>query len=178
MTSLKYRDKTFEVKDNTLGIGKVISELSAKFEDELIMAQYFIIRMPDFDRYQTIMNEISVLGSDLKVQTDELKKLKGKEKTKQEGIINTLAKALQSQYEALEESAIQLIFNRMVNIRKEVRFGFENDLETFKTLCNTLLLGDVKEIDYSTVDKDLAQLRDGVYDAFFSIRNRIYSARN
>ena len=175
MQSLKYRNNEYKVKDNTLGIGKVIAELAAKYEDELAISQYVVVRMPDFDRYQLIMNELSVLGADMATQAAELKKAKGKEKTKLEKIVESLNKAIMAAYKQLEEPAIQFIFNRMTNIRKEVRFGFVNDIEIFKTLCQTLLIGDVAGIDYTDTSKDLLKLRDEVFAVFFSIKSRIYS---
>ena len=175
MQNLKYRNNQYTVKDNTLGIGKVIAELSAKYEDELAISQYVIVRMPDFDRYQLIMNELSVLGGDLQTQSAELKKAKGKEKSKLDKVTDTLNKAIMAAYKQLEEPAMQFIFNRMTNIRKEVRFGFVNDIDIFKTLCQTLLIGDVAGIDFTDTSKDLLKLRDEVFAVFFSIKSRIYS---
>jgi len=175
MKSLKYRDKEFGVRENMLGVGKTIAELSAKYEDDLAISQYVIIRMPDYDRYQTIMNELSVLTMDLQAQTEACNKAKGKEKTKLKQIIATLQKAMQKVTKQLEEPTVRFIFNRTQNIRKEVYTGFINDLDIFKTLCQCLLTGDTNSIDFSdTSDKDLLKLRDEVFEVFFYIRTSIY----
>lgn len=175
MKKLKYNKHEFEVKANTLGIGKTISELSAQFEDNLMIAQYHIVRLPDYGAYQLAINNIGVLMNDLAELNEKLSTAKGKDKTELTKAIATDKKAIDIENKALQKPALSFIMNRMLNIRKEVMFGFKNDTEIFKTLCGLLLLGDTSVIDFSNADKSLMELRDGVYAVFFSIKSSIYA---
>ncbi len=174
MKTLKYNDTEFRVKENTLGVGKTIAELAAKYEDELAIAKYHIIKLPDYDRYQILINNAGVIAQDVAEQKQKASKLKGTAKKKQEAIVTKGQKDFQSEVTKLKEPILTLIANRVANIEREVYFGFTNDTDIFKTLCDTLLIGDTSQIKFNEPDKDLLELRDEVYAAFFTIKSSIY----
>jgi len=163
MQQVKYKGTDFQVKDNVLGIGKVISEYSAKFEDDMAIAQYTIIRMPDYGLYAITIHNISMIANDLKELQEKIKTAKGKTKTDLQKAIKSDEKAIEKEAERLKDPVMEFIFNRVTNIRKEVLFGFQNDTEIFKTLCDTLLTGDTSKINYTEPDDELIELRDKVY---------------
>jgi hypothetical protein len=172
MTSLKYKDKEFTVRENTLGVGKTIAEISAKYEDDLAISQYVIVRLPEYDRYQTIINEISVISADIRDMEYEASKAKGSVKKGLQAKINKAKKDLENTQSQLKEPGVLFIMSRVINIRKEVNFGFINDMEIFKTLCSVILVN--ADIDFGNIDEDLLLLRDEVFRLFFSIRAKIY----
>jgi len=175
MPPISYKDTEYRVKDNALGIGRVISELAAKFEDDTAIAEYTIRRMPGFDLYAITMHNISMIAADLNQLKEQVKTAKGKDKTeKLKKAIKADETAIAKEAERLKDPVQEFIFNRMTNIRKEVLFGFKNDTDIFKTLCDTLLIGDTAKIDYIVPDKDLLELRDKVYETFFIIKSAIY----
>lgn len=174
MQTLKYKDTEYQIRDNALGVGKVISELSGRFEDDMAIAEYTVIRMPDYGVYALTMSNISMILADLRDIQAELKTAKGKRKAELEKAIKADNKAIEKEAERLKGPVQDFFYKRMTNIRKEVLFGFKNDTGIFKTLADTLLIGDTTKIDFTKPDAELIELRDKVYDVFFSIKSLIY----
>lgn len=174
ISQLKYKGTEFKVKQNALGVGEAISKLAAAYEDELLLARYHVMRLPDYEQYQMIMYNLSQIGQDYREQSAKLKKAKQSEKKKLQGIVNADKKALDAQFEVLQKPALNAIANRMTSISNEVLFGFINNTDNLKVLCDALLIGDTSVIEYDNPDKDLLALRDKIFEVFFSIKASIY----
>lgn len=172
MQTVKYKDTEFEIKPNRLGVGKVVSEIASAYEDELFIRKMMVTKMKDYPEYNNILGEISMINADLQ----EHEKLLGKSKDKKkiQGIITANKKNLEKEYRRLSAPAMAIIANREMNINKEVHYGFINDADVFKKLCETLLKGDHSKIIFDDLDKDLIGLRDEVYKTFFTIKASIY----
>jgi len=174
ISQLKYKDTEFKVRHNALGVGAEIAKLAAAYEDELLLARYHVVKLPDYGQYQMIMHSISQIGLDYREQSEKLAKAKGAEKTRLAKIVATGKKGLDAEFKLLEEPAINVIATRIDSITREVYFGFTNNTDNLKALCDALLLGDTMLIKYDEPDSDLLQLRDNVFEVFFSIKSSIY----
>lgn len=171
---IKYKNNDFTIRENALGIGAVISKLAAAYEDELLLARYHVMRLPDYEQYQSVMRDINQISLDYREQSAKLKKAKQSEKKKLQGIVNADKKALDAQFEVLQKPALNAIANRMTSISNEVLFGFINNTDNLKVLCDALLIGDTSVIEYDNPDEDLLALRDKIFEVFFSIKASIY----
>lgn len=174
ISQLKYKDTEFKVRQNALGVGSEIAKLAAAYEDELLLAKYHVVKLPDYGQYQMIMHNISQIAIDYREQSEKLKKAKGAEKTRLAKIVATGKKALDAEFKLLEEPAINVIATRVDSITREVYFGFTNNTDNLKALCDALLIGDTSLIKYDEPDSDLLALRDTVFEVFFSIKSSIY----
>jgi hypothetical protein len=173
-TQLTYRNNNYAIRQNALGVGSEIAKLAAAYEDELLLARYHVVKLPDYGRYQMIMHSISQIGLDFREQSEKLKKAKGAEKTRLAKIVATGKKGLDAEFKLLEEPAINVIATRIDSITREVYFGFTNNTDNLKALCDALLIGDTSLIKYDEPDSDLLALRDTVFEVFFSIKSSIY----
>jgi hypothetical protein len=172
---IKYKNTEFGVRPNALGVGAVIAKLAAAYEDDLLISRYHVMRLPEYDRYLLVMNNYSQISADLEVQEAKLKKAKtAADKKTLKAIIDKDKKAIAAELKQLQEPAIFAISMRMKNIANEVMFGFKNNTDNLKALCDALLIGDTSVINYDEPDADLVKLQGEVFEVFFSIKSGIY----
>ena len=70
---ITYKGIAFKVRQNRIGVGKQISDLSAMLKDDIYINQLFIARTPEFSEYMTVLSAVQQIAIDLRAQEQKLK---------------------------------------------------------------------------------------------------------
>lgn len=170
---ITYKGIAFKVRQNRIGVGKQISDLSAMLKDDIYINQLFIARTPEFSEYMTVLSAVQQIAIDLRAQEQKLKDSDPRQKKALQQVIDKIKSDYNTEYKRLLDPKLANTYIRYNEIKRELYSAFIND--NIKPACEAVLLGDLTQIQFDNPDKDLEQLRDGVFAVFFSLSSRIYS---
>lgn len=172
-----YKGHRFDVRQNMLGVGKELAAVLYRHQDNNLINALHIYRLPEYDRYLSIMNESGIILKDITAQKAKLKMASRSDAKKLNEIIAKGEADYAMTVNSLKTAAILKVSLAVNNIDTIDNFSFRNDIDNLRDVCNALLIGDLSVIDYDNPDNDLKQLADTVFNVFFSIRGRILSGQ-
>jgi len=179
LTEVHYKEHTFPVRKNFIGVGQRITKLINDYDNSVFIEPLWLMRQPEYEEYALVIHNCRQYMADIAAHKKKLKATAPSDKAvikEYEDIIAAGTRALNAETASLRNKpAVAAAGARYNAIIEQVRFSFVNDPANIKEAAEILLSGDISVIDFDTYDESLAAFRDEVFSVFFSMKTRMQS---